>query len=337
MNEVRRAYKNNGGDVYLYESEKLAYLEFKKLQQAVKWNEATFAPYHNVEARQVPAILTLALYDLLIVMDNILMFLNSPTEELIIRSYDKWAACYKDLHMQTCHASYRKWKIQYNDRTLHKHLKERMEKELSKFKGNLRDEDEFDLVFDTEHNQIDVDGFARFLFTNPNRFGVSLIDPTPLFSMELCNLFDFMETWKLMQADMQPQKKPSAKAPAADELEQKVMALTGKVKHLVADKWSDRIDDLWMGIIKYFRKEIGKAGTREIFKDYSKKTVYCIIGHLKSKGVYRKNVTNSTFAQLLEDGQQNGLRKYVNNGLSELNGALKERIEVYLDQALNSD
>ena len=82
-----------------------------------------------------------------------------------------------------------------------------------------------------------------------------------------------------------------------------------------------------------FRSEISKAGTHEKFREYSKKTVYCIIGHLKIKGVYQRQVSNVQLTTLLE-GSNNGMRKYLNNGLIELESSLKARIESFVDQEM---
>lgn len=78
------------------------------------------------------------------------------------------------------------------------------------------------------------------------------------------------------------------------------------------------------------RREIAKAGPHEKFKEYSKKTLYCIIGELKIRGVYRKNVTNVELTKALE-GSNNGMRKYINNGLLELEPSLKENLGAFID------
>ena len=190
-----------------------------------------------------------------------------------------------------------------------------------------------ELVYDSEQKDIDMDGVSRFLFTNTERFGVSHRDNRPSFSKELLRLFNFVDTWQMMQTDLQPKKKQTEKtALVVDELEVKVNALVVKLKDLTTDSWKPHLPKLWKNIFTTFRNEISKAGTREKFKEYSKKTVYCIIGHLKSKGVYQQ-ISNVQLTVLLE-GENSGMRKYLNNGLIELEDTLKNRIEKYVDQEM---
>ena len=133
---------------------------------------------------------------------------------------------------------------------------------------------------------------------------------------------------------MQPKKKQAEKAApvVVDELEVKVKALVVKLKDLTTDSWKPHLPKLWKNIFTTFRNEISKAGTREKFKEYSKKTVYCIIGHLKSKGVYQQ-ISNVQLTVLLE-GENSGMRKYLNNGLIELEQSLGRRIEAFIDKEI---
>ena len=73
---------------------------------------------------------------------------------------------------------------------------------MEEFKKLFVNDDEFEQVFDVEQRTIDLDGLSRFLFTHAERFGVSFIDDRPMFSNELLQLFNFIELWKLMQADL---------------------------------------------------------------------------------------------------------------------------------------
>ena len=157
-----------------------------------------------------------------------------------------------------------------------------------------------------------------------------------MFSKELQRLFNFLETWHLMQSDLQPSKKRAEKpSEVADELERKVLALVGKVEHLSSEQWRDRLPDIWRQLFRAFRNEITKAGPHEKFKEFSKKTLYCILGHLKSKGMYLSQVTNTEITLQLE-GANNGMRKYVNNGLAELHPELRKRISAHVDRELQS-
>ena len=114
------------------------------------------------------------------------------------------------------------------------------------------------------------------------------------------------------------------------------MAQVGKVQHLSTDKWRERLPQLWRRLFRAFRSEIAKAGSHEKFKEYSKKTVYCILGHLKAKGMYISEVTNVEYTRLLE-GTNNGMRKYVNNGLAELDPQLKQRIAEHVEKVLTAE
>ena len=92
---------------------------------------------------------------------------------------------------------------------------------------------------------------------------------------------------------------------------------------------------MWKSIFTAFRSEISKAGPHEKFKEYSKKTLYCILGHMKSKGMDLSQVTNKEMTIELE-GANNGMRKYVNNGLTELHPELRKRISAHVDRELQS-
>jgi hypothetical protein len=156
----------------------------------------------------------------------------------------------------------------------------------------------------------------------------------PFICRDLCNVFDFMALWRWMRADLLPesQRRREEVVEPADPLEKAVMAYVGKVCHLAVDIWKPHHQDLWMKIYKTFRKEISKAGPHEKFKEFSKKTVCCILGHLKQRGVY-ETVDNAAFTRHLE-GCNNGMRKYINNGLVELEDSLRAQVKQALDLEL---
>ena len=334
MQEVHKDYAIQRVYLNLYEYEAESYVNFKEEQQQVGIYEATIRPAQLVEAENVPVILICSLRELAEVMMELSEFLNSPTEEQISVSFQKWSENYKKHYQRSCANRYKRWKIQYSTRTLKKHVQERIAKETEEFKTLFVNDDEFEQVFDVEQRTIDLDGLSRFLFTHAERFGVSFIDDRPMFSKELLQLFNFIELWKLMQADMQsPKKRAEQTAVIKDEIEEKVMETVKKVEQLVVQDWSKHANVLWKKIYRTFKAEISKAGPHEKFKEYSKKTVYCIIGHLKSKGVYNKTATNVEVTKLLE-GCNNGMRKYVNNGLQELEPALQERLKVFIHEEM---
>ena len=334
MQEVHKDYAIQRVYLNLYEYEAESYVNFKEEQQQVGIYEATIRPAQLVEAENVPVILICSLRELAEVMMKLSEFLNSPTEEQISVSFQKWSENYKKHYQRSCANRYKRWKIQYSTRTLKKHVQEKMAKELEEFKKLFVCDDEFEQVFDIEQRTIDIDGLSRFLFTHTERFGVSFIDSRPMFSKELLQLFNFIELWKLMQEDLQSTKK-RVEQPAVikDEIEEKVMEAVKKVEHLVAQEWSKHVNGLWKKTYRTFKAEISKAGPHEKFKEYSKKTVYCIIGYLKSNGVYDNSKTNVEVTKLLE-GCNNGMRKYINNGLGELDLALQKRLKDFFSEEM---
>lgn len=334
MKEAQRFYSLHNVSLNLYEYEAESYVNFKEEQQQVGIYEATIRPAQLVKADHVPVILICSLRELAEVLMEISEFLNSPTEEQIAVSFQKWSENYRKHYQRSCANRYKRWKIQYSTRTLKKHLQERMAKEMEEFKKLFVNDDEFEQVFDVEQRTVDLDGLSRFLFTHAERFGVSFIDDRPIFSNELLQLFNFIELWKLMQADMQsPKKRAEQPVVAKDEIEEKVMEAVKKVEHLVVQEWSKHANGLWKKIYKSFKPEIAKAGPHEKFKEYSKKTVYCIIGYLKSNGVYDNSKTNVEVTKLLE-GCNNGMRKYINNGLGELDLALQKRLKDFISEEM---
>ena len=331
---VRFAYSLNKAEVNSYQFESECFLAFKERQAEVDALEASMEPFRALSGADVPTVAVCALRELNEVLMQITEFLNSPTEELISSSFEQWEACYQHHYRAACHSAYHKWKIQYSPRTLRKNLQERMRQELEQFKQMFLNDGEFELVFDVEQQRIDFDGLSRFLFTHADRFGVSFIDARPMFSANLIQLFNFVELWRLMQADQQPARKRAEKAAEQeDELEKKVLEQVSKVQHLATEQWAGRLPQVWKSLLKAFRSEIAKAGAHEKFKEYSKKTVYCILGHLKLKGMYQSEVTNVEYTRLLE-GTNSGMRKYVNNGLIELEAKLKERIAEHVEKEL---
>ena len=334
MKEAQRFYSLHNVSLNLYEYEAESYVNFKEEQQQVGIYEATIRPAQLVKADHVPVILICSLRELVEVLMEISEFLNSPTEEQIAASFQEWSENYRKHYQRSCANRYKRWKIQYSTRTLKKHLQERMAKETDEFKTLFVNDDEFEQVFDVEQRTVDLDGLSRFLFTHAERFGVSFIDDRPMFSTELLQLFNFIELWKLMQADMQsPKKRSEQPAVTKDEIEEKVMEAVKKVEYLVVQKWSKHANGLWKKTYRTFKAEISKAGPHEKFKEYSKKTVYCIIGYLKSNGVYDNSKTNVEVTKLLE-GCNNGMRKYINNGLGELDLALQKRLKDFFSEEM---
>lgn len=336
IKQVEETYRLNRVFVNIYEYETESYVNFKESQQSVGIYEATIQPIMQTDVNDVPKILVCSLRELGEVLMEISEFLNSPTEELIAASYEKWVSAYKRHYQRICRNQYKKWKIQYSARTLRKHLQERMSADLEAFKKRFLSEDEFEQVFDTEQQKMDFDGMARFLFTHADRFGVSFIDDRPMFSQELQELFNFIETWRLMEADLHPTKKRAEKqdrTPEIDELELKVNSVLQSIVQLADASWAQHLPLLWKHIFTAFRREIAKAGPHEKFKEYSKKTLYCIIGELKIKGVYGQNVTNVELTKALE-GSNNGMRKYINNGLLEIEPSLKEKLGEFIEKEM---
>jgi hypothetical protein len=289
----------------------------------------------GVSNGRVSMILVCALRELNETLMAISEFLAEPTEKLITRSFARWMEFYAQEYKDTMEHKYELWKLQYTPRVLRRRVKERMAREKKAFRSLFVDDDEFDQVFDAERDAVDEDGLSRFLFTHSDRFGSSsLRQPMPFMCPDLRRVFDFMALWRWLSADLTPEtvRRREEAAGQADAQEKAVMAYVEKVCHLAADIWKPRHLDLWRKIYKAFRKEICRAGSHEKFKDFSKKTVCCILGHLKQRGVY-EDVDNTAFTRQLE-GCNNGLRKYINNGLVELEESLRVNVKRALDLEL---
>ncbi len=334
IQKVCNAYKLYKVKVNPYDYETKSFQTFKEHQLPAGMNDGGIKALHDVEGEEVPKILVCALRELNEALMRTSEFLSSPTEELIATSFEVWQSEYIKHYQSKCLKDYEKWKIQYSTRTLKKHLVERRTKELERFRALFSDDDEFERVFDTEQQAIDFDGLSRFLFTHTERFGESRFSGQPMLSDELVRLFDFIEIWQQMSTDLKPLKKHAEKSSAIDELANKVNAFVRKIKHLVEEKWAGAIEGLWSDIIMTFHREISEPGPHEKFRDFSKKTVYCIIGHLKQCGVYRNDIANAEVTRLLEDGRNTGMRKYVNNGVEELEPKLKKHLEDFIETSM---
>ena len=334
MQKVRQVYSQNKVQLNVYEYNSASYLEFKNRLEAAEGNDESMKILMMISGSEAGTILMCAMRELNEELMEISEFLNSPTEEQIASSFDQWMACYEEQYHKACLKRYNKWKLKFTPRTLRKNVKERMKIEVEEFRRMFQSDNEFELVYDTEQMEVDIEGVSRFLFTNPERFGVSHIDKRQAFSKELLKLFNFIDVWRMMQSDMQTKRKQGEKAaaPVVDELDQKVKVLLDKIRHLTADNWKQHLPKLWKSIFTTFRTEISKAGSHEKFQEFSKKTLYCIIGHLKQKGAY-KQISNLELTMTLE-GMNNGMRKYLNSGLVELEQSLRERIESFVDQEM---
>ena len=334
MQKVRQVYSQNKVQLNVYEYNSASYLEFKNRLEAAEGNDESMKALMMISGSEAGTILMCAMRELNEELMEISEFLNSPTEEQIASSFDQWMACYEEQYHKACLKRYNKWKLKFTPRTLRKNVKERMKIEVEEFRRMFQSDNEFELVYDTEQMEVDIEGVSRFLFTNPERFGVSHIDKRQAFSKELLKLFNFIDVWRMMQSDMQTKRKQGEKAaaPVVDELDQKVKVLLDKIRHLTADNWKQHLPKLWKSIFTTFRTEISKAGSHEKFQEFSKKTLYCIIGHLKQKGAY-KQISNLELTMTLE-GMNNGMRKYLNSGLVELEQSLRERIESFVDQEM---
>ena len=334
MQKVRQVYSQNKVQLNVYEYNSASYQEFKNRLEAAEGNGESMKALMMISGSEAGIILMCAMRELNEELMEISEFLNSPTEEQIASSFDQWMACYEEQYHKACLKRYNKWKLKFTPRTLRKNVKERMKIEVEEFRRMFQSDNEFELVYDTEQMEVDIEGVSRFLFTNPERFGVSHIDKRQAFSKELLKLFNFIDVWRMMQSDMQTKRKQGEKAaaPVVDELDQKVKVLLDKIRHLTADNWKQHLPKLWKSIFTTFRTEISKAGSHEKFQEFSKKTLYCIIGHLKQKGAY-KQISNLELTMTLE-GMNNGMRKYLNSGLVELEQSLRERIESFVDQEM---
>lgn len=335
MKTVKKSYYLHNVEVNLYEYESECFFDFKEAQQDVAFDKSSQSLFRNTKVEDIPTILICALRDLNEVLMEVTEFLNSPTEELIEVSWRQWQENYRTHYLKACQKDYQKWKISFSSRTLKKHLEDKRREVLEEFKQQFLNDDEFEQVFDEEHMSLDIDGLSRFLFTHADRFGVSHIDEMrPFFSQEMVALFRFVELWTMIGNDLQMSKKRKEKtSPQEDDVETKVFALLAKLNGVVSEDWSQQITPLWKHIFKEFGKEIAQVGMREKFKEFSKKKLYCIVGYLKERNVYRSDETYANVTKLLE-GENNGMRKYINNGLSELDESLSKRMKVFIDEKI---
>lgn len=337
MKTVKKAYYLHNVEVNLYEYESECFFDFKEAQQDVAFDKSSQSLFQNTKVEDIPTILICALRDLNEVLMEVTEFLNSPTEELIEVSWRQWQENYRTHYLKACQKDYQKWKISFSSRTLKKHLEDKRREVLEEFKQQFLNDDEFEQVFDEEHMSLDIDGLSRFLFTHADRFGVSHIDEMrPFFSQELVALFRFVELWTMIGNDLQMSKKRKEKtSPQEDDVETKVFALLAKLNGVVSEEWSQHIATLWKHIFKEFGKEIAQVGVREKFKEFSKKKLYCIVGYLKERNVYRSDETYANVTKMLE-GENNGMRKYINYGLSELDESLRERLKAFIDDKIDT-
>lgn len=337
MQRMKYVYGQNHVHVNLYEYDSDIYKQFKEKQGEVGPMDDSLMPLQGLNGKDVKDIVMCALRELTGVLLEISEFLNSPNEEQIVSSFEQWRNCYRRHYHGSCLKAYRKWKISFSKRTLKKNLQERMKTEMDGLRGLFENEAEWDMVYDAEQKMVDYDGLSRFLFTNAKRYGVSHIDGRPMLSEALRGLFVRLDMLQMIQADLQAQKKVVEKSIVTleDDLEKKVLKVVEKVNHLAEDEWKEHLEEMWRRILCEFHNDIAKAGPHEKFKEFSKKTVYCIVGHLKMKGVYQQRVTNVELTKALE-GQNNGMRKYLNNGLSELSSTLEQRISTFLEQELRA-
>ena len=341
---VNKAFLMHHVNICEYEYESEGYVDFKEAQQSVAYDKSSQSLFQNTRVEEIPSILICALRELMEVLMEISEFLNSPTEELIEASWKQWQENFRKHYLKSYVKAYRKWKISYSPRTLRKHMEERRNELLAAFKEQFLNDDEFEQVFDEEQMTLDIDGLSRFLFTHTDRFGVSHIDELrPWFSKELESLFGFVELWTMIGNDLQGMRKHKGGStdsqPAADagktedgkELESKVFELLARLDGVVSEEWKGRTTALWKHILKEFRNEIAQAGVHEKFKEFSKKKLYCIVGYLKKKNVYQSDVTDVNLTRMLE-GKDNGMRKYINYGLAELDDSLGNRIKAFVDE-----
>ncbi|MBQ3926202.1 MAG: hypothetical protein II706_04330 [Bacteroidaceae bacterium] len=336
MKGVQYVYGQNHVQVNLYEYGSEPYQTLKERVCGMAETDDSLAPLQEVQGRDVAGIVMCALRELQEVLMRISEFMGAPTEELIGRSFELWRACYRKYCHGACQKRYSRWKVGFSERALKKKLKERVEQEMEAMRALFMGDDEWEMVYDAEQKVLDYDGLSRFLFTHAKRYGVScMAGERPVFSTELLELFNHIDLLRMMQADLSAPKRRVEKQEQKDDLETKVLELVAKVNPHAEEKWQPRLGGLWQRIFRTFRADIAQAGAHEKFKDFSKKTVYCIIGHLRKRDVYRKAVTCVDMTKALE-GENNGMRKYLNNGLSELTTELGRRIKTFVEQEIKA-
>lgn len=299
--------------------------------------DGSLEPLVGVGSEAMGSIVVCALRSLYEQVMEIFEFFASPDDDLITVSFAKWQSYYNEHYREECRRVYERWKNCFGHRTRRKHLKDRKEKDLLALKKmyfNDSDE-EFEEVYDVAAQRIDLDGMAHFVFQNAKRFGVSYMGGKHGLSRELCDLFDSIARWEMMEADLKPraQKHVVVKAAATDLVKESVMAYVGKISAHVSEQWQPHVTKLWELIYTRFREHIIKAGKREKFKEWSKKTVCCLIGHLRAQGVYTK--THATELSLKLEGNKNSpCRRYINQGLLDIEEPLNKEMKAYVAECI---
>ena len=158
IQKTRYAFSLNNVQLNQYEYESDCYLDFRNQQDAVGPMDGSMMPLQTVKEGNSGIILICALRKLSEILMEISEFLSSPTEEQITSSFEKWQECYMKQYHPACLKKYNNWKIKYTPRTLKKNLKDRMEQELGNFRKMFLNDDEFELVYDSE--QKDIDSFS---------------------------------------------------------------------------------------------------------------------------------------------------------------------------------
>ena len=258
-----------------------------------------------------------------------------PSDEFLSEIYTTLLKFYDRKNKRKIKGEYNIWRSHYSSRLLPKRLRERMEVEKEQLENNIGKYSYYE-VFDSEKDEVDTEGVARYVLSCSHGQNEDSVCEGLDFNNGCCrHIYQFIVIFDLLKTDLKGKKKTEKIdkiVGVEDELEPQVKAYVEKVHQLVSNPYAKHLTKLWQKIYKKFRHEIATPGSREKFKEFSKKKLCCIIGHLKSKGVYR-NVTDVEVTKLLE-GSNNGMRKYVNSGLVELIPSLKERIEAFISSEL---
>ena len=332
LQAVSNAYKRMNVECNSLAMDTESYVRFKD-----SYRNGSLEALVSIGSENIPNVAICAIRELYELVMNIAELLNNPSEELITQSFESWFNNYQQVFGPECRKVYCRWKNYFGKRTRRKHLMERREKDLASLKKlYFQDkDDEFEEVFDPQNNCFDMDGIAHYLFKNPRVFGFSSTEPNCGISKELHEFFDYLERWRMMEEDLRPRAQKGQKEreekkrdTAADE----VLEYVGRIGGFAAKGWETNIHALWQKIVRRFAAQIMQAGKRETFKKFSKKTVCCIVGHLKKLGIYENVPTAKMVVEL--EGKNTALRNYLGSGLAELNEDTQKEIKAYISEAI---
>ena len=193
---------------------------------------------------------------------------------------------------------YKKWKAQHSRRLLAEKLKARMAEEKQALVKNIGEES-FSEVFDSEYDEIDSDGVARFILNNGQNHESSTREGLDFSSKACYYIYRFIIVYEHLKTDLaneEQQKKQRAKKkqPAAEEvynyprtISQLPAALQGRLNIVDDAQFALLADMLNQKVVVYIRRQDNKQ-------------LWDVVKNLmQQKGLLPKRFSREKFAQLI--------------------------------------